>query len=334
MSTNLGENRKTSWNGNEIIAMEDKPVNWLIDRIYPQGFGFLAGRKKMGKSFMVIQAAIAITRPKGKFLGYDTKTGKVLYLSLEGSVGQIKRRMTKMLHGLQVTDTSFLNNFEVEERWRKLNKGGYEDLLKRLKTKRYVWVIIDTWQKSWELKNQNDGDQVTKVVEPLYEITRSTDLSITFVDHFRKLNQYSQNDVVDEINGSGTKGGVADTIWGLSRERGKQYAKLEIASRDTDVDSVDLFFSKENALWQLQQDDDVKPGSIQEKIVDYVRTIETQAYIMQISKALEIDHSLVSREVSELVAKGIFQAGEKEGKRIPYCFVNGHGKKEDNILGI
>lgn len=322
MATKTKINRdKTSWTAKEIYEAEMTPIKWLIEEILPQGFGFIAGRKKIGKSFMVLQAALAVANPKGEFLGYKVKHGRVLYLSLEGSARQIKRRMDKMIQSAGVKDISFLNNLEIEENWKKLNNGGFEDLLKRIASKKYVWIIFDTWQKCFRIKNQNDTNDISKVIDPLYEITRAGDLTITFVDHFHKPNQYS-GDIVDDISGSGVKGGVADTVWGLTRQRGQQDARLDIVSRDTEIDGLDITFSKDMGIWMAKKENDVKPNTIQASILQYMRLSEEDAYIMQLAKVFDKDHALISKEMGELVKKGIIKPGNKNGKRQPYKLVN------------
>jgi RecA-family ATPase len=320
------ERKKTSWTGKEIYDTELTPTNYLIDQILPQGFGFIAGRKKIGKSFLVLQGAISVVTPKADFLGYKTKTGTVLYLSLEGSVRQIKRRMNNMVLGMGIKDTSCLNDLEIEETWCKLNNGGFGELLKRLKSKRYIWIIIDTWQKAFSIRNNNDASEVAKFVEPLYEITRAGELSITFVDHFHKPSQYS-GDIIDDISGSGVKGGVSDTVWGLTRQRGKQEARLDIVSRDTELDGLDIYFDKVHGLWKSKTETDIKPNTIQADIFEYMALSAEENFITEISKAIGKDKSLVSREVNELISKGVVIKGNnKQGSKVPYMLSKNNKK--------
>lgn len=316
--TTKTERAKTSWTGKEILEVEETPVNWLIEEILPQGFGFIAGRKKIGKSFLVLQACLSVVVPKMDFLGYKTKTGRVLYLSLEGSYRQIKRRMSKMISSLGIEDYSHLNNFEVEERWPKINGIGYDLLLKTIKKKKYTWIVIDTWQKAFSIRNNNDASEVAKFVDPLYELTRAGELSITFVDHFHKPSQYS-GDVIDDISGSGVKGGVSDTVWGLTRQRGKQDARLDIVSRDTEIDGLDIFFDRDKGLWLARSENDIKPGSNQEKILEAMSTSQEELWTREIARTLDMDVSLVSREMNELSKKGLIEKiPEKSNGKVPY----------------
>lgn len=316
--TNIGKDRKTSWTAKDILTTQMEDVKWLIKDILPQGFFFLAGRPKIGKSFMTVQMCSSIVTG-GKFLGYDVMMqGRVLYISLEDNVRRIKKRMANMGIDPEMKGLEFL---EIEERWEKLNKGGLEKLLERLTKKKYVLCVIDTYAKSFLLKDNNDAVEATKYLSPLYEMTRAGEFSFGFVDHHRKNNQYS-GDVIDDLAGSGAKGGVADTVWGLIRERGKLNARLQIASRDTEIDLIDLKFDPDRTMWVPVEQDLVKPGTIQAKILIHFGNNGKEAYVRDVAKKLGYDPALISREMNELVKKGLLTKGlQQPGNRIPFMLL-------------
>src|ERR1044072_9098113 len=124
--TNLGKDRKVSWTGEELITQDLGEVQWLIQDILPQGFFFLAGRPKIGKSFMTLQMCTSIVTGQ-KFLGHETvQKGRVLYISLEDNARPLKKRITNM--GL-FTDAKDLCLLDIRERWDPLNKGGNVKLI-------------------------------------------------------------------------------------------------------------------------------------------------------------------------------------------------------------
>lgn len=323
--TNLGNERQTSWTAKEIAEKELGEVEWLIDQILPQGFFFLAGKPKMRKSFMALQMSLAIVSG-GKFLNYQVQQpGRVLYISLEDNARRIRKRMLNM--GV-TSEWKGLELLEIEERWKRLNQGGLDDLLKRLKSKKYTLCVMDTYAKSLLLKDNNDAVEATKFLSPLYEMTRGGGFSFCFIDHHRKNNQFS-GDIIDDISGSGAKGGVADTVWGLVGERGKVAASLKIASRDTEIDCIDLIFDAERTMWIPQEQEIVKPGTVQAKILAYFGGNGTQAFVRELARKLGYDPALVSREMAELTKKGLIMKGAPlSGNRIPYSLVR--NKKEVN----
>jgi len=321
--TNIGNQRKTSWTAAQITKEELGDVQWLIKDILPQGFFFLAGRPKMRKSFMMLQMTTSIVT-NGTFLGYDVmQSGRVLYISLEDNARRLKKRMANM--GI-TSDMKGLEMLEIEETWPKLNKGGLEALLKRLEKRKYVLCVIDTYAKAFLLKDNNDAVEATKYLSPLYEMTRGGDFSFGFIDHHRKNNQFS-GDVIDDLSGSGAKGGVADTVWGLVGERGKSNAKLFVASRDTEIDQIELQFDTERTLWCPINQEMVKPGTIQAKLLAHMGNNGSEAYIRKLAKALHYDPSLISREMAELMKKGLVIRGDKvAGGKVPYMLANAKNK--------
>jgi len=318
--TNLGKDRKTSWTGEELIEQDLGEVQWLVRNILPQGFFFLAGRPKIGKSFMTLQLCSSIVAGQ-KFLGNEVlQKGRVLYISLEDNRRRLKKRIMNM--GL-FTDAKDLSLLEVEERWDPLNKGGALKLVERLSKKKYVLCVIDTYAKAFLMKDNNDAVEATRCLAPLYELTRGGDFSFGFVHHHRKNTQYS-GDVIADISASGAKGGVADTVWSLRRERGKQNAFLEIASRDAEVDRLDLIFDKDRTMWVPQEQEIVKPGTVQAKILSHMGSNGTEVYIRELAKKLGYDPSFISREMVELTKKGlVYKEVEKAGKygKVPYKLI-------------
>jgi hypothetical protein len=60
--------RRTRWTAGELLTAELPPTPWLIPGLLPIGLVILAGRRKLGKSFLALQMAGAIGSG-GDFLG-------------------------------------------------------------------------------------------------------------------------------------------------------------------------------------------------------------------------------------------------------------------------
>ena len=310
---------RTGWNAKELHNTVMAPVKWLIESIHPQGLSLLGGRPKIGKSFLEFQKCIAIANPEGELFGYKACTGKVLYISLEDNPRRLKVRLERILESLHVKNLDWLENLEIETKWKRFDQGGDKELLERLSKNRYAYCAIDTFKKAYPVKD-NDAGVVTQLLTPIHNFTKKGETSIEFVDHHRKIGQFS-GDFIEDISGSQGKGGVADTIWGLYRERSDRKANLGIVSRDTEEEGFDLVFDRETTLWVKKGN--VKENTIQSRIVEYVKSSGSQTYITQMAEALGISQSLCSREMAQLVGKGVMESGDKQGTKIPYYFVNG-----------
>src|SRR5918997_2559398 len=81
----------------ELMAEELPPVRWVVPDILPEGVTFLAGRPKLGKSWMVLGLGVAVATG-GVALGTKrVERGEVLYLSLEDPKRRIHNRLRKPL---------------------------------------------------------------------------------------------------------------------------------------------------------------------------------------------------------------------------------------------
>lgn len=303
--------RKTSWTLTEILDTEQPELQWLIPQYLPQGFFFIAGAPKLGKSILAFQIALAIATG-GETLGQKVEKGRVLYISFEDSVRRLKQRLQARRW---TTRTDLL---EVEETWESLNQGGWEKLKVRLSKKKYRMCIIDTFTRAFRLRNNKDSDEVAKVLAPMYELTRDGSVSIGFNDHHHKRSEFS-GDPIEDIHGSIAKGGITDTAWSLQRERGKQVAHLDIVSRDMGFVSVELDFDSQALLWSPHNE--VKASGNQAKILEFLKTSPEDNWVREIARQLNLDPSTVSHELKELANKGLVKPAKSSNGKLPFVVI-------------
>src|SRR5206468_4250291 len=82
-------------NGYEIYMKNLPPTKWIIDEILPEGAALLSGDPKVGKSFLALQIAVAVSGSATTvFDSLPVRTkGRVLYLALDdGSEKRIHDR--------------------------------------------------------------------------------------------------------------------------------------------------------------------------------------------------------------------------------------------------
>ena len=75
---------KTRWTIEELAKAEFAPPRWAVPGIVPVGLSSLAGRPKLGKSWLALQIAVAVGCG-GRLFDLKIDPGKVLYLALEDS---------------------------------------------------------------------------------------------------------------------------------------------------------------------------------------------------------------------------------------------------------
>jgi hypothetical protein len=302
---------KQVWSVAELLATEFPEPTWAIPDLLPTGLVVLAGRPKLGKSWLALQMAVAVGTG-GKVLGRDAARGKVFYLALEDSERRIRRRLER-----QGAPADGRIDFRFD--WQPLSRGGTADLMATLNEQSYTLVVIDTISRALGMADQMDQADMTVSLGGLQRLAIERDITILLVDHHRKGGAQSVGDVVDDVMGATSKVGVADAAMGLYRERRKREAVLKVTGRDIDDQELAIAFDPVTCCWQYEGDAHaVRAESVQGEILEALTELGGTATTAQIAKWLNKPADNVSRELAELVAKGKVSRGERQGKEVPY----------------
>jgi RecA-family ATPase len=307
---------KTSWTAGELLATEFPDPKWAVPGIVPVGITFLAGRPKVGKSWLALQIAIAVATG-GRALNEKIEPGRVLYLALEDSARRLKNRCEKM----SMPATA---NIQFETTWKTLQDGGLVDLANQVTTQSYTFVIIDTFSRAIGRADQMDISEMTTLLSNLQEVTRKNDISILLNDHHRKSNGFESNPI-DDILGSTAKAAVLDAALGLYREQGKKGAILKVTGRDLEEQELSLEWDVTTGCWQcLGNANDVREDTLKGEIIQAIRDLVEDGEIpttRRIAKRLNKDDSNISHALADLQAVGRVKRGEKVGREMPYQVV-------------
>jgi hypothetical protein len=234
----------------EIVAEELPPVKWAVQDILPEGVTFLAGKPKMGKSFMALGLGIAIATG-GVALGTKrVERGDVLYLALEDNRRRIQNRLNKLLSGRPAPA-----KLHIATDWPRLGDGG-ADLLDD-------WVVIhpdarlvivDTLArfKPHARGKRSHYDEDRDSVDPLIPIAADHGVAILLVHHLREA---ESDDPLDMIHGSAGLTGGVDGALVLKRKRGQADAYLHVDGRDIENPTeLALKFDLNAATWAIEGD--------------------------------------------------------------------------------
>ena len=106
----------------DLMAADLPPVRWVVPRVLPEGVTLLAGKPKLGKSWLALGLCVAVASG-GVALGTRrVERGEVLYLALEDNRRRLQKRLGKMLQGPAP------EGLEMATAWPKLDEGGVEAL--------------------------------------------------------------------------------------------------------------------------------------------------------------------------------------------------------------
>lgn len=290
---------------------------WAIPEYLPAGLTIIAGKAKIGKSWLALQIAAAVASG-GKALGKDIPPGPALYLALEDPPRRLKERMLIQKWKIDA-DCQFMVIGEFNEKIGDLKNGGAIRLADQINARGYRYVCIDTLSRAI-LGDQNEVEEMTAALTPLQEIAHEKNCAIAIVDHHKK--GLVDQDAVTSILGSTAKGAMADCIWGLYRERGKAQASLCITGRDVVEVTLAVTMDWELGCWQSDGDaSEIQRGERMNEIVAYIESAG-QVGLMEICEAVERDKGNVFRDLSDLVGQGILKKNGSTRGKIRYAIAN------------
>jgi hypothetical protein len=233
----------------DLLSWELPPVRWTIPEILPEGLTLLAGKPKLGKSWLALSVALSIAAGGVALGAQPVAKGDVLYLTLEDNARRLQSRARRLLESMTETPS----NLEFALDWPRLGEGGLASLEEYLKAHPDLrLVVIDTWARvappSGERRcSQYEGDYES--LTPLKRLADTYHVSILAVHHLRKT---VSSDVLDEIIGSTGVTGAVDGTMILKRDRGQTDATLFVTGRDVEREQqLALNFDATTALWTL-----------------------------------------------------------------------------------
>jgi len=229
----------------ELIEREFPEPTWVVPRLLPEGLAILAGRPKLGKSFLALNLALAVATG-GVALG-QIKVGKgnVVCLSLEDGPRRLQDRLKAMLGGGKAPEgLHFFTEFP------RLDQGGLQALEEVILRHTPRLIILDTLARLRPpgRKNGNIYQEDYAVIGSLKTIADRHNAALLIVHH---QNKADYTDILDTISGSTGISGAADTLLVFKRSRGKADAELFATGRDFEEKELALSFDNLTMSWQI-----------------------------------------------------------------------------------
>lgn len=174
----------------------------LIEGVLRQGHKMLiAGPSKAGKSFALIQLAIAIGEGK-KWLEFQCAQGRVLYVNLELDRASALHRFKDVYKAIGLEPKN-INNIDI---WNLRGKSAPLDklapkLIRRAKEKDYIAVIIDPIYKVIT-GDENSADEMAHFTNQFDLIATELGSAVIFCHHHSKGYQGGKR-AMDRASGSG-----------------------------------------------------------------------------------------------------------------------------------
>ena len=301
----------------ELLARQLPPIQWAIPDILPEGLTLLAGKPKLGKSWLALAMALAVAAGGVALGSYPVMQGEVLYLALEDNERRLQARAQQLLASM----TTVPNTIAFELRWPRLDQGGLLHLEEYLKAHPQVrLVVIDTWARvspKAQHRQRSQYEDEYEALTPLKYLADTYRVSILAIHHLRKMRG---DDVLDEITGSIGLTGAVDGALILKRERGQHEASLFVTGRDIEHEQqLALRFDAQTALWTLVGNaEEVRRTKERQDILDLLtEQFPDGMSPRQVAEALDKNYHTTRCLLRKLEAAGEIQHADGQYVAIP-----------------
>ncbi len=211
------------------------PVSYIAPGYIAEGLTMLAGRPKIGKSWLMLEVGLAVAGA-GPCLGsIECELGDVLYLALEDNERRLQARITKLLGYAR---KEWPRAFHYATQWPRAGAGGLDAIRSWINgAKNPRLIVIDVLAGFRTRSNGKDGlyEADYNAIKELQSIALEIGLAIVVVHHLRK--DIGGIDPFEKVSGTLGLSAAADTVLILDRDsngtslygRGRDIEEIEVA---------------------------------------------------------------------------------------------------------
>jgi len=303
-------------NARELMDLHLPEPKWAIPGLIPQGVTLLAGRPKIGKSWLALQIAVAVATGSKALGSIDVEAGSVLYLALEDTHRRLQSRLEK-LQGARVkrlnshTFDIYWGDFDPPDRlgfaiaWPRFDNGGLdalEDWLSHHTDARLI--VIDTLAKvrPVEKANGNVYSEDYRAIEGLKSLVDRHNVAALVIHHLRKT---VSTDPLEMISGSTGLTGAVDATLVLKRERTRADAELYITGRDVEEKELALEWDRQTAKWTiLGPAEEYRQSSLRTNILNALRNAGVPLRPSEVAEIMNRNPSTVRTVMWKMANEG------------------------------
>lgn len=281
-----------------LLGMDFPPIQYVIPGYVPEGLTILAGRPKLGKSWMALGFAIAVATG-GSALGEECEAGDALYLALEDNPRRLQDRLATVLPPNR--SRPHMGRLTLRTKNAKIGAGLIESLDGwRAKSENPRLIIIDTLSMVRPPKKANQDSYAADydAISPLQQYAGEHRLALIVVHHVRKA---EAEDPLEAVSGTNGLTGAADTIMVLNRDQGGS----KLYGRGRDIEELEKAVKLDRGVWAVLGDaDDVKRSDQQRKILAALTEATGILTPAEIAKETDIPGTSVRHMLGRLVKDG------------------------------
>ena len=312
----------------ELSQISFPEMKYIVPTIIPEGLTLFAGAPKIGKSWLVLEIAIAIASG-GYCLGnIDCEEGEVLYLALEDNERRLQSRIKRLWRDEADHDLLVPDGLHLALEWPRAKEGGIKAIREWLENHpdaRLVIVdVLAMFRSPATGKDHNPYASDYQAIKDLQQLAGEFGVAIVVVHHTRKSK--GENDPFEEISGTLGLSGAADT--GLVLRKDQRGEILYGRGRDIEEIEMEVKFDRLTCKW-LSHGNAVEFRRSDERkvILDVLLDNQKEMKPAEIAGAL----GLPVNNIKQLLFK-MSKAGEViKAKRGYYCHPQNTGNSQPGV---
>jgi RecA-family ATPase len=229
--------RRDTFTAADLQRQTFPPVQYCVPDLIPEGLTLLAGKPKIGKSWLALDICIAVAA--GRYCLGERKPmeGDVLYAALEDNRRRLQRRIDRLLSPVHAEWPARLT---MATSWKRLDEGGVDNIARWIKdTPGARLIVLDTLAGVKPVRTQQGYTEDYDSLLALHRLDNETGVSIIVLHHTRKM---EADDPFDTISGTLGLSGCADT--GMVLNRTSRGTSLYVRGRDIEEAEHAVTFDK------------------------------------------------------------------------------------------
>lgn len=233
----------------DLQTMKFEPVRYILPGYIPEGATILAGKPKVGKSWLLLDLALGAAADRFTLGTLKPAQGDVLYLALEDNPRRLQRRMSKLWPN---EIAQWPKRLDLVTEWKRADQGGLEDIENWCRSvPTPILVSVDTLEKFRPFRSGKAEAYSTDyaAVTGLQKIAGKFGIAIVIAHHLRKM---EAEDAFDTVSGTLGLTGAADTILILKRQG--DAVTLHARGRDIEERESAVQFNRHTCRWTILGD--------------------------------------------------------------------------------
>lgn len=296
-----------NWRGTGVNAMTlDKkrfqPALFIIPGLIPSiGVTLLSSKPKVGKSWLILDLAIAATCNTFVLGEHKPLQGDVLYLSLEDSERRLQARIQKII---PQSVERWPEGLRLHIAWPRVDEGGVEAIAEwiddtRLRGRVVAFIAIDVLAMMRPATGRGEGayDYDYRTLTGLKKLAQEKEVAIIIAHHLRKA---TAGDAQDNISGTLGIAGAADAS--IVIEATEFRKSFDVRGRDVESRQFAVRFNQNTCRWTILGDArEVWAGETRKKIVEILRKAVEPMTPKALQEVLGLRGDLVRKTLSRML---------------------------------